>query len=46
MGYDSEFTARARAAWLELTKPHQYATRLRAYACSACRKWHLSSKYE
>ena len=45
IGYPDKFTAEARAAWLQMTKPAKHPVPLRVYACTACGAWHLSSKY-
>ena len=43
IAYDTEFEAKARAAYLALIKPAQYPEPMRVYACTPCRKWHLTS---
>lgn len=44
--FDTEFEARAKAAWLALTKPHKFTVAPRVYPCYPCRKWHLTSKMD
>ena len=41
--FDTEHEAKARGAFLEMTKPHKHPRPLRVYACSGCRGYHLTS---